>query len=815
MVVEAIAALALTTGLIIWLLPWERWPRAVTLVLMPVALLLVALHNIATNADGFRYGLFYMVTFVWLGLGHRRGMSLRFLPLLTVAYVAPLVVLGDPTRVALASVAFAVPSCGLVGETVAWVSERLYRSEKRFRSLVQHAADVITVVGVDGSIAYDSPAIEPILGYAPGERRGVPARDFVHEDDWEVLAAALESLDGDPDQAVSVEARHRHARGDYRLLAVVLRDLRTDPAVAGVIANFRDVTDERQAEAALRDREASFRLLFAANPRPMWVYDLATLRFLEVNTAAICHYGYTREEFLARGVSDIRPASEIPALLQHIGELRDDMQRSGAWRHCLKDGRIIDVEITSHRLEFAGRDAVLVDINDVTERNQLEEQLRHQAFHDPLTGLANRPLFTDRLEHALRLQHAEGSSVALLLLDLDRFKIVNDSLGHAVGDLLLVAVAARLRGLLRAGDTAARFGGDEFVVLIEDVPDAADAIAVAEAIIEALGAPFMLAGTEVVVHASVGIVLHRSGETSAGELHRSADAAMYAAKRGGGAGWRMFEPEMHAAALERLEVEAELRRALERGQLELHYQPVVALQTGALQGVEALIRWRHPEHGIIAPAVFIPIAEESGFIVEIGRWVLEQACEQLREWQLTLSAPLEMSVNLSARQLSDAGLVPTIASMIERFEIAPGSLVLEITESILMADTAAAVDRLHALKGLGVRLAIDDFGTGYSSLSYLRTFPVDVLKIDRSFIEGVTVDVEGACFVQAIVRLGQVLHLQTVAEGVETSAQAERLRELGCDLAQGYYLGRPVQPEHLDLAAWRTQNLRPPAPQPA
>ena len=666
-------------------------------------------------------------------------------------------------------------------------------SEQRFRSLVANAADVITVVGEDDIIRYESPPVTDVLGYRPDERVGTLASDRVHPDDRRALAIAMAELRGNPDSIVRVEVRVRHADGSWRWCSTAIRNLLDEPSVQGFVCNSHDVTDQRRAATALADSEASFRMLFANNPRPMWVWDMETLAFLEVNEAAVKHYGYSREEFLAKRITDIRPEEDVPSLLTAVNELRPTLNKAGTWQHRLKDGRIIDVDITAHRLMFAGRDAVLVDVHDVTERNALEEQLRHQAFHDPLTRLANRPLFTDRVEHALSVRRQNGRGIAILLLDLDRFKTINDSLGHSTGDELLIAVGERIVHCLRPGDTAARLGGDEFVILLEDVGELSEATGLAARIIDELSSPFELSGREVGIRASIGIVLHRIGAITADDLVRNADAAMYAAKSSGTGSWRVFEAAMHQAALQRLELEAQLRGAIDRDELILHYQPLIALGEDEVVGFEALVRWQHPTRGLVAPMEFVPIAEDTGFIIPIGTWVLEQACAAATRWPGRKNGePMQISVNLSARQLFDPNLVDTARSIVSRNGLEAGQLTLEITESVLMEDTDLSVLQLNALKKLGVQIAIDDFGTGYSSLSYLRSFPVDVLKIDKSFTDTVAVDVDGACFVQAILHLAQVLRVTTVAEGVEHAAQAERLRELGCDLAQGFYFGRPA-----------------------
>ena len=432
-------------------------------------------------------------------------------------------------------------------------------------------------------------------------------------------------------------------------------------------------------------------------------------------------------------------------------------------------------------------------LDNVRQLRELNNQLTHQAFHDPLTNLANRARLTDRVEHALDRAARLNQNVVVLFVDLDNFKAVNDSLGHAAGDQLLISVTERLRTCLRAVDTAARLAGDEFAVLLEEVEEPGDAIHVAERILQTLQVPFGLSDKEVFVNASIGIAFSHPGRTNADELLRNADVAMYAAKEAGKGRYEVFEARLHAAVLSRLALEADLRTAVERNELVVHYQPTVRLDNGELTGFEALVRWNHPTRGMVPPSEFIASAETSGLIVPIGRWVLGEACQQLRQWQLAHPGrDLSVSVNLSARQLQEPTLVDEVADVLAWAGIAPCSLVLEITESVLVQDADLTVQRLRALKALGIRLAIDDFGTGYSSLSYLRRFPVDILKIDRSFVSGVGDGSQDSVLTEAIVMLARTLQLKVVAERIEQPAQLAFLRELGCDLGQGYYFARPL-----------------------
>ena len=670
-----LAAIALASGVIIWALPWHRWPRTSTLALVPPTFALITLYNLASGNDGFRYAPFFFITFGWIGMVHPRGTSAKVVPLAAAAYLLPLTIAHEWSAIAAWSSVYVLPSCVLLGEATAWVSERLGRT--------------------------------------------------------------------------------RHS---------------------------------------LREQEAGFRKLFLENPQPMWVFDLDDYSFLEVNAAAIAHYGYSRAEFLAMRVTDIRPAEDLQAFVDEVALAPELHYSPMAWRHVLKDGRVIEVAVTAHRLEFKGKPAMLSAIQDVTERNGLERELRHRAFHDALTDLANRSLFANRLEHALARQVRDGSSIGVIVLDLDGFKTVNDSLGHSVGDELLFAVGERLAGAVRPGDTVARLGGDEFAILLEDEPTIDELAEHAGRIVSCLAVPFELAGKSLVVTASAGVTLNRAGDGPE-ELIRNADMAMYLAKRDGKACVRRYEPALHHAALDRLELEADLRRALDRGELVVHYQPTVQVATGAICGFEALVRWQHPRRGMLGPAEFIPLAEETGLITHIGRWVLGQACRQAFDWQQAYAPALTMSVNVSARQLRDPSLVADVRDALCESGLPAATLTLEITESVLMDHSDAAIGRLHELKALGIRLAIDDFGTGYSSLNYLRALPVDIVKIDKVFIDGVASDREARGLIEAILSMAATLDLQAVAEGVESLDQAIRLEELGSPMVQGFYYAQPLSAE--------------------
>ena len=449
-------------------------------------------------------------------------------------------------------------------------------------------------------------------------------------------------------------------------------------------------------------------------------------------------------------------------------------------------------------IDDPGVGGLVLNTRDTSAQKQLEDRLSHQAFHDALTGLANRELFLDRVSHALERIRREIQTLAVLFLDLDGFKGVNDSLGHARGDELLVLIAERLSSCLRPGDTVARLGGDEFAILLDGIDTADDATVTGKRLREVLGAPFMLDGREVLVQGSIGIAATDDGHVTADELLRNADLAMYRAKTSDGGGIEVFETSMHTALVRRLELENDLRHALERDELVLRYQPVLDLQTCRLVGVEALIRWQHPAGELLSAMEFIPLAEETGLISEIGAWVIREACTQGAVWHALLSeserAEFKVAVNLSGRQIASPTLVGTIEHALATSGFNPNTLVLEMTESVMITSTDENVDLLRQLKDLGIQLAIDDFGTGYSSLSYLSRFPVDLLKVDRSFVDKVATDAQSAELVQTIVQLGRSLDLQTVAEGIETAEQLSVLRDIGCEFGQGFLFSNPITP---------------------
>ncbi|MGH7722470.1 MAG: EAL domain-containing protein [Candidatus Dormibacteria bacterium] len=545
---------------------------------------------------------------------------------------------------------------------------------------------------------------------------------------------------------------------------------------------------------SLVESESAFRSLFECNPQPMFLLDLQTFRYVAVNRAALALYGYSREEFLALSQTDLRIEDQADQLLDdRVALTRGHKQHFQDTKHRTKAGTILDVEIDTASVVFAGRAAAIVVVNDVTDRVRLQDRLKYQAFHDGLTGLPNRALFTDRVDHAMARGARDGRMLAVLFLDLDNFKTINDGLGHAAGDELLKMVAQRLRDQLRAEDTAARFGGDEFAVLLENIADPTQVAHVCERIIAALGLGCLIRGTMVSVQVSIGVTYGTDATTSE-HLLRNADVAMYGAKANGRACFQVYEPAMHQRVAQRLQTESDLRRALEEGELRVHYQPVLELPSLRIVGVEALVRWLHPLRGMIPPLDFIPLAEDTGLILPLGRWVLNEACTQVKRWQGEVDGldDINAAVNISPRQLEDPAIVDDVRLALAESGLRPEKLVLEITESILMRDVSAAVTRLGELGALGVKLAVDDFGTGQSSLSQLRRFPVDIIKVDRSFVDTVADDPVARDLLSVVIKLGRSLGLDVVAEGVESTAQSLIIERLGNLYVQGYLYSRPL-----------------------
>jgi diguanylate cyclase (GGDEF)-like protein/PAS domain S-box-containing protein len=566
-------------------------------------------------------------------------------------------------------------------------AEALRESEQRFRALVQRATDMIVVVDPSGTLKYESPAVERILGWKPGQRLGRAGIDFIHPDDRERVSGVLADVLARPSETRMVELRQQDSTGVWHWVESIVTNLIDESTVHGIVINHRVVDD----------------------------------------------------------------------------------------------------------------------------RKSLEEELLHRAFHDSLTGLANRGLLRNRLETALVRRDRAMRCPALLFIDVDDFKTVNDGFGHASGDQLLIEISGRLLGCVRPEDLVARLGGDEFAVLIEESSTRRDAATdVAQRILDAMKAPFYVSGRESHVRTSIGIASYSGGSPSADLVLRQADIAMYHAKANGKAQYAIFSNTMDEILRSRLMIETELRAALEQDQIRVVYQPIVALATREIEAVEALVRWQHPTRGLLTPADFLGVAEDTGLIVPLGRLVLREACRQARLWRERLKSDIKVSINLSATQLNVASIVEDVRSALEKARIDPEALVLEVTEGALIADVSGMAKTIQSLRSLGVSIAIDDFGTGYSSLSHLQRFSVDAIKLDKSFVDGICRNTEGAMITRAVLAIGEEFHLQVIAEGVESDEQDAELRRLGCKSAQGYLYARPVEVDVVDglLAGFETSYQR-------
>lgn len=583
----------------------------------------------------------------------------------------------------------------------------------------------------------------------------------------------------------------------------------TGAVILVILAFVRQMAAGRESvrelsESAARTNEARFQALVQHSSDVITILDVnGSIRYASPSTATI--FGHEPAHLVGAQFADLLHPDDVETATAFLADLSRStgpratpayvtpslLKREWRIRHANGDWMTVD-NVGTNLLGEPLVKGLVLNTRDVTEQSMLKLQYMHQAFHDPLTDLANRSLFLYQVGHALARSARHQQPVTVMFLDLDNFKTVNDSLGHGAGDRLLVDAARRLASCVRDSDLISRLGGDEFAVLIEDSESIDDIHDIATRIGVALRKPFHLGGKEVFVSASIGIARTSRGETS-DELVRNADVAMYVAKTRGKGTYVLFEPEMHSAALERLVVEADLRVAIEREEFFLEYQPIVLLTTGEIIGAEALVRWACRERGTVPPGLFIPIAEETGLIVAIGSWVLRRACKMARQWERDRGHPMRITVNLSGRQLQEATIVDEVRQALTEADLEPSHLVLEITESMLMHNIDVSMERLVALKALGVSLAIDDFGTGYSSLSYLQRYPIDILKIDKAFIDDLDKEGEGPVLASAIVALGETLRMNTVAEGIETEAQRGKLLQIGCELGQGFLFAPPLE----------------------
>lgn len=681
-------------------------------------------------------------------------------------------------------------------------------SEQRFRDLFDNAPVGYHEIDAQGRYTRVNQTEAKMLGYEQEEMLGRYAWEFVAEKSSK--AAVERKLAGEVDLApfertfLAKDGSHIPVLVEDRLL----KDTRGE--ACGIRTTVIDISARKRAEAALKDSEARYRQLVELSPDGIVVYRNG--RILFVNAAAVRLVGAQRPDQLLgrRALRFVHPASRYRVLeLDREIALREVPVPLCEQKLMRLDGSAVDVEVSAMPFASQRGTAIQVVIRDITERKLVEQQIRSLAYHDGLTGLPNRVLFNDRLSVALAQAHRTQQPVGVLFVDLDHFKEINDSLGHSAGDGLLQLVAARLHGCVREGDTLARLGGDEFILLLPGLADSIEAAYMAEKILEELRHPFKVHGRELFVTASIGVSVYPNDGLDVEALVKHSDIAMYRAKEHGRDTYQLYTAGMNARALERLAIEHKLRKALAQDELLVFYQPLVDLQSGQVAGVEALVRWKHPELGLLEPQQFIHIAETTGLILPIGWWVLRTACTQVRAWQLLGYENLSASVNISARQFGQANLVEEVVSALESSGLDPKHLDLEITESCAIKNAEAAARTLKELSDFGVRISIDDFGTGYSSLSYLKRLRINTLKIDRSFVRDIATDLDDAAIAKAIIAMAHSLKLSVVAEGVETTEQLSFFAAHQCDKIQGFYFSRPLPAEECETVLGQAIPLLP------
>jgi len=683
------------------------------------------------------------------------------------------------------------------------VSERhraeiaLRESEERHRAVVETLNEGLLITDGDDRILFSNERMAAMTGYPIPEMVGRPASElFLAPKDWPAIDERNRRRLRGQSERYEVEMRRKDgSRFFAEVNAIPFRS--AEGRVVGTLGAITDITERKRAEDSLRRSAREYRDLFESANDAILILRPESQMILEVNRKAAEMYGLHRDQIVGMSLKNF--TRDVPRSEEQIRRiLREGASENLETVHFHRDGTPIDLLVSSSVVEYRGERAILSVCRDITESKRAKQEIERLAYHDALTDLPNRARFADRLEIALSQARREGHRLAILFLDLDRFKVVNDSLGHKVGDLLLQKVALRLSQLIRGGDTLARLGGDEFIILLSRINHEDDASRVAQNVLGLFKRPFLIGERELYVTASIGISLFpRHGEDRE-SLVKNADIAMYRAKQEGRDNFQFHTSQHTHDAIRRLALETDLRKALDQEEVGVHFQPLVDVRAGTLVGAEALARWEHPSRGRLPPSEFIPVAEETGLIVPLGEQILRAACTRMRKWHVEGRPGLRLSVNLSARQFQQQELARRVDAVLRETGLAPETLELEITESVAMRDVVASVVALRALKDLGVRITIDDFGTGYSSLSYLKKFPIDTIKIDQAFVHDVCIDANDAAIVRAAIVMAQELKIDVIAEGVETPEQLEFLRSRACHVMQGHLFGEAVPAERFE-----------------
>ena len=684
--------------------------------------------------------------------------------------------------------------------------DHLHKSEGQLRAYLDNISDTIWLIDTDMNMAYVSPSVTHLLGFLPEELIGRSSALVIYPDDMEIITNAMRYVMEHPGEPHTIQYRVSHRDGRWIHVESTGVNMLGNPAINGVLVAMRDVTERKQAEAALRESENRFRIIADSAPILIWMSGIDKL-YNFFNKGWLQFTGRRMEQEVGNGWSESVHQDDLKACVDtYVNAFDARHEFCMEYRLRRYDGEyrwLMDCGVP--RFDSAGMFLGYIgNCIDITERKQAEEEIKSLAFYDTLTHLPNRRLLMDRLKQALASSARSGREGALLFIDLDKFKILNDTLGHDIGDQLLQQVAQRLESCVREGDTVARLGGDEFVVMLEDLSEhdleaAAQAEAVGEKIMNTLNQPYQLAAHEHISTPSIGVTLFSDHEQNQDELLKQADIAMYQAKKAGRNILRFFDPQMQETITTRVALESDLRRAVaEQEEFQLYYQAQVD-SSGRLIGAEALLRWLHPKRGMVSPADFIPLAEETGLILPLGHWVMSTACQQLAAWATQpKTAQLSMAVNVSAKQFHLPTFVEEVLTLIEHFKIDPAKLKLEITESMLLENVDDIIAKMAVLKARGINFSMDDFGTGYSSLQYLKRLPLDQIKIDQSFVRDIATDDNDKAIVHTIIAMAQGLNLNVIAEGVETLAQRQLLLDRGCTTYQGYLLGRPIPIEQFE-----------------